>query len=571
MSKITINIGALFLMKDIFLLGRFKNRLSQIAEKNPLIVLSFFPIVLFLFFIGLSKYLFPIYVGMGSYDKDPSYVYLLNGLTILNHHIPEHFHHPGTPLQFLVAIELIGQWFFEWLFENKSGGLIEAVLVDPEKYIFNITIFLELLAAFAMFYCGSRIYSVTKSFSKSFFVQLATFTSVVIVLRIAYLGPESLSYSISMVLIGVIAPLFFAIKEENHLPLDISGSSKTPALVGILCAFGVIAKVTFLPVCLILFIFDGRKKITIAIAAFLIASLFLLAPLFKKIDQLFVWLGGLIIHSGQYGTGHVNFIDTQAFLINLLKLIFEFKFFYLILSIGIIFLVRQLFQEWIESREEKRNYIFYKDFKYQSIILGIMILQTIIVAKHYEPRYMIPSLMFSSVLVILWAGKINHLINEKFTIFRKKIFSVLMVLAIFFSGLTFWEICTIFVPERIEARKIATAINSEILKYPDSIVIGTYYCNLEVCAISFGAAYAENLRKYVNIRLKNFLFFNIWNGDLSFNGISDPKLEVVNNAIFLQRNVFLVGPPDPSYGAFTLEKILEFPGQNLYRVIKGNR
>ena len=183
---------------------------------------------------------------------------------------------------------------------------------------------------------------------------------------------------------------------------------------------------------------------------------------------------------------------------------------------------------------------------------------------------MIQSLMFAPILAIMLVRKLDYQ-YQIYTLFNKYFFITAVFIIVLVSGISFGKIYSQFIPERIGAKNIETAINTEIKKYPNAIVIGTYNCNLEICAISFGADYAQNLRKYVNSRLQNFLFFNIWNGQLSVDGVYSQSLEVIDRAISEKRNVFLVGSPDPSYAAFTLELVLEFPGQNLYRVIKGNR
>lgn len=539
------------------------------TRKKTIRLLSLVPIVHFLLFIIFSEYLYPIYAGLGSYDKDPAYVYLLNGLTILNYHIPEHFHHPGTPLQILVALEIIMQWFFTNLLTNSSGGLIESVLENPEKYIFNINVCLEIMAALAMFYGGKQIYIKTNSLKKALFVQFATFASVVIVLRIAYLGPESILYTISMLLIGLTAHFILKTKEVENRKGYATEGMKIPVLVGFLCALGIVVKVTFLPVCLIIFAFE-RKKIYFAVLTFLISILFLLIPLYKKIDQLISWLNGIAVYSGQYGTGRMDFVNVDVFFTNLLSLFFEFKFFYCILIIGLVTLLWKILNELMLNKKEITAFNFFKQNKYFVLILCIMIFQTIIVAKHYEPRYMIPSLMFAPILTIILAEEFNppHLV---YTSFIKKIFIALVVFLAAISAINFGNVFSQFLNERIRAKNIEIAISAEIKKYPNSVVIGTYTCSLEVCAISFGSDYAQNLKKYVNSRLQNFLFFNIWNGQLSVDGVFSTSLEVVDRAISEKRDVFLVGSPDPSYAAFTLELVLEFPGQNLYRVIKGNR
>ena len=43
----------------------------------------------------------------GSFDADPDYGYLLNGLNILHFHSPGHIDHPGTPLH---VLQELGGW-----------------------------------------------------------------------------------------------------------------------------------------------------------------------------------------------------------------------------------------------------------------------------------------------------------------------------------------------------------------------------------------------------------------------------------------------------------------------------
>ena len=68
---------------------------------------------------------------------DPSYIYLLNGLTIFQGHPPFDVRHPGTPLQIIIAIMI-------WIFNlgRPTHEAVTQVLIDPELFLFAVYVLL---------------------------------------------------------------------------------------------------------------------------------------------------------------------------------------------------------------------------------------------------------------------------------------------------------------------------------------------------------------------------------------------------------------------------------------------
>jgi hypothetical protein len=75
-------------------------RLDRYRLVTGRVWLLLIPFVMSLFALGLDRARGPSWLGD---DYDPAYLYLLNGLNILELELPGHTDNPGTPVQLLAA------------------------------------------------------------------------------------------------------------------------------------------------------------------------------------------------------------------------------------------------------------------------------------------------------------------------------------------------------------------------------------------------------------------------------------------------------------------------------------
>jgi hypothetical protein len=72
--------------------------------------------------------------ALGLFLPAPDYSYLMNGLNILSLHIPNHFDHPGTPVQVIIAFILGATWLLTLPWHGFSS-LQNEILAHPQFYM----------------------------------------------------------------------------------------------------------------------------------------------------------------------------------------------------------------------------------------------------------------------------------------------------------------------------------------------------------------------------------------------------------------------------------------------------
>src|SRR5260370_16114734 len=122
-------------------------------------ILLVIPCSLFLLSVLLTNASGPYY-QFGNFD--PDYCYLFNALNILTFHPPGHWDHPGTTLQLLGAIVVLGKWLGSSLF-GVWMPISKAVLSDPESYLHAINLAINFLICSTAYVASREIYRISKS------------------------------------------------------------------------------------------------------------------------------------------------------------------------------------------------------------------------------------------------------------------------------------------------------------------------------------------------------------------------------------------------------------------------
>ena len=174
---------------------------------------------------------------------DPSYVYLINSLNLLQLSSVGHFDHPGTTVQVLGAIILK----LKFISVGSADEIIKVVFSDPEKYLELINRCFILLNSLTLLLLGIFIYKITNDIFLSLLIQLSPFVSFQILYGLVLVAPDNIIILPSLFLIGIIFYYIFKSDPDN------------PALsyilfCGIVCGFGTVTKLTFIPMWIIPFI-----------------------------------------------------------------------------------------------------------------------------------------------------------------------------------------------------------------------------------------------------------------------------------------------------------------------------
>jgi hypothetical protein len=114
------------------------------------------------------------------------------------------------------------------------------------------------------------------------------------------------------------------------------------------------------------------------------------------------------------------------------------------------------------------------------------------------------------------------------------------------------------------------AIQQEINKFSNPILIGTFNCNFPECAVWFGILLSPTLETRMDKITPTFYHFNIFNKRLHVPGLGETESEtattIINGFFAKQQPVLLISPEYPQLNHFKLELIVKTPVQNLYRI-----
>ena len=206
-------------------------------------------------------------------NSDPEYCYLFNSLNILKFYVPFHIDHPGTTLQILGALVLSLRGAISNL--SFSPSVIQtSVLLDPEAYLSVINLVLNGLIFTITFFSGMKLFHASNKLLPALTLQLSVLCFFSVHSALVRVSPEPLLIFAVLLLSLILIPEVFINQGETLRRANII----RPALAGIGLGFGIATKVTFFPLLLLLFIFDGLKKRLIVLAAGIAAFVFFTLP-----------------------------------------------------------------------------------------------------------------------------------------------------------------------------------------------------------------------------------------------------------------------------------------------------
>ena len=340
---------------------------------------------------------------------DPEYIYFMSGLTLSDGNLKlGHIDNPGTPLQVLVALIFKLTYFFR----STPVPYVDDVLLHPDLYLSVVSLFMAAITAGLLFYAGYKVYQSTKSVFYALIVQTAPFLPVIWYDLIGRVAPE-LMMPFPVVLLTVLIIAFYYQNEITNW--------KNVIIFSLISAFGLSIKLTYLPLLFIPFlIIDSWKKKFSFIGLTLLFFFLIAFPMTLKIHIFWSWVKNLFMHSGTYGGGESNIVDFASLGTNLRELFgYEKRFFYVFFSLIAMFTSYIIY---FRKKVEKRISLF------SIAVIIAIILQLLMVGKHYAHRYFIPVLMLSPLMVFIIAELIKKFYPKKITTYLINIGIVAMLI-----------------------------------------------------------------------------------------------------------------------------------------------
>ncbi|HXP31899.1 MAG TPA: hypothetical protein VN832_12470 [Stellaceae bacterium] len=309
------------------------------------------------------------------FNLDPSYLYLLDGMQLLEGVTPGNVNHPGTPVQCIVALVV-------WLSGLGSpSGISDATFAAAESLLRSASTIILALDAAALVLLG---WVAERRFGMipALLAQTTPFLTMLTLKHGIEVEPEP------MLLLGVLLLGTAVIEYASRPRLWLI------VAMGVVIGLGSASKITFAPLGLapLLLIAGWRARAFFVAASALSFAIFLL-PAIGGAAQAATWFADLAIGSGTYGGGRPIVVDPERYPHAVVKLFFARPLFLA------PFFVAAAVLAWRRLRGLRASGYARALFA----ILMAQLVQILLVAKHPSGHYILPALeLGGTAMVLLW-------------------------------------------------------------------------------------------------------------------------------------------------------------------------
>lgn len=447
-------------------------------------------------------------------NTDPAYEYMVNGINLIYGLKPGHADHPGSTLQWLLA--LTHQIYYSFF------GHLENIKIDFVNYSENYAITYSLITITLY---SSLLYLLSKQLIKKFesktyilFPFILIVASINIFDQIINVKPENLLFFSSTLLLFAI--LYF--ENSKYIYTKIISYS-------FIFALGVSTKITFILLLPIILLIKTIIHKLIFILSFIIFSFFIN---FKLIGTFSVqWFINIFLNGGRYGEERK--LSIYNLLINLNNLIIEYPVLLLLLINLIIILM---------NKNIRQNFTVYelKIFHINNLLLMSGIL---LIFKESLPRDFIFIIPFLALQFIIQIRVIFHKYINRFKLIKFLNLTTFIIITISLVFYTFSNKVFNF----DFYKNISNFNNTKVLyekflhekSQNGDIIISEYDAPTQYSALQFGnAMYGDSaVKTEVDFVYPNSLFIvgsNIFNGKVELIGCQFfPKFLKENKKIFV--------------------------------------
>ncbi|MBW6491160.1 MAG: hypothetical protein K0B15_08200 [Lentimicrobium sp.] len=440
-----------------------------------ILLLTFIPLILFFGSLDTIKDRDKSWYG-GGYD--PEYAYLFNSLNMARLKLAGHIDHPGTTMQVTGGLILRASW----LIDKRDETLTKAVLSEPEHYIRILNNSTAVIGSVALWILSSLLLIRTGNFWFALLFQATPFISGFVLFNGFTRITQELMQMVAAFALSATAILWYIRsggKTDNRYIL----------LFGIISGFGIASKILFIPLMIIpLVIINGLKSkiryILTSVLAFVVFTL----PVAKLYPNMIYWIYRLFVHSGQYGSGEMEIVDTSRYFDDLVNLFIVSPILSVIVGLSIVIIIISVIKKRISQSTRLEPY--------HKVLIAVTLAQVagfLLVAKQPKESYLLPYECVAGINAVIILHVITSFIrNLRFRYITQGILTLLMVFFVVIYGNTrklkiysteknaFWENHWQAVISDTEPRAV-------IFSDPGSSPISGLY---------FGNAYS--IRRYVN-------------------------------------------------------------------------
>ena len=351
--------------------------------------------------------------------------------------------------------------------------------------------------------------------------------------------------------------------------------------LSLVVALGITTKLTFIPFAIIpLFLIQNNRKkgyyVLITVLFFILMAL----PALFSYKYIFDWISNLLIHSGHYGTGKTDVVlSANAFLASL-KTIIGYLLFPIIMVVisGVV---------WLSKYQKLRqnNILLNKKIVLLFLCFFLMlIVNSLLVAKHYDSRYLSIIVCFSFGILPVFYLFLQEVLKDKLLVIQRLVNSlcvIFMIVGVLQGTRTFND--NIVTLEQNKQKR--TELNDKILKAKeDGAIIIYYYANSSpMCALAFGTSYYAGMLKdtygyYAHKLNPDMIEWNItnnqcyvWNIPISIAKIIERKKKILLQGSILPesyKNIIKIRNSDVGEIQFPVKLIFDNQsGECIYELI----
>ncbi|NTW59098.1 MAG: hypothetical protein HGA43_08020 [Nitrospirae bacterium] len=459
---------------------------------KDILVLAAIPLIIFLLsFMYACKG--PYYFGDNS---DPEYSYLFNSLNILNFERPYHTDHPGTPLQVLGAVVLLGKGILNH--SSTSLSVIRtSVLLSPEDYLQAINLVLNILICAIAFWTGLRLFYHTKRLAPALILQFTLLCFFQVQVSLVRVSPEP--FLVLSVLL--LAPLLVAEVLADEGETARQANIMRPLLTGMVIGLGLAAKVTFFPLLFFIFTFEGLQRKSVVVTGCILSFIFFTLPILPEYVRMFHWFTDLLLHEGRYGTGAVGLPAIGTLLLNVKELFLGEP---LLLVSCAFYLFGSMFIKYGKSTRDAL--IENKIKKLLRIGCLIILAQVAVTSKHPHLHYLLPSMVVSCIMN---ACLIYVLLNDEHR--SQRVFSSVLVMVLLIAFAFNGARVQAWIQENKQYASATAELLARVKTIDHSYKVGFYRSSLPQYALAFGNAFAGGVYGKELARLyPDTIFYQKW-------------------------------------------------------------
>jgi len=321
-------------------------------------------------------------------STDPEYFHLFNGLNISIFNLAvDYIAHPGTTLQMIYA------WSAHIVnIVEPANGIITNAMNNPEDFIHGANILLNILTGLSIFALGLYTYKYTQNIFLAILLQLMPFSNFKILMISARLLPETVLIAPLILLVLIVVKFLYDEHREEHLKKYLFGF----AIIG---GLGIAGKLSYLPFLIVPLFLLPSSKLRIKYLLYTFVAIIIFAfPVFTHLGKSWDWFGGMLLHSGKWGSGESNIIETAAIPNRLSILYYMDKSLFILM--GIAFLQWVIFY-FIPYFRRKRNNTTFLVLKTMGAFLLAISIAVLLVTKHFAAHYFNPFLLLKFFILYL--------------------------------------------------------------------------------------------------------------------------------------------------------------------------